>query len=150
MVLPQYANPDSNVRLVVNRYTKALDDTAKEFNEAYSPLKKHIVNFYEAMGYNTARAAVIGDSTKIFKNLYREDEPLMFKDPYDSSYQLSEPERKFLKIVLFHINKIKAYNQGRTFAYKNEDDSNLLNYIKENKITYFQVPLKRKSVASKR
>ncbi len=150
LVLPQYANPDSNVRLVVNRYTKALDDTAKEFNEAYSPLKKHIVNFYEAMGYNTARAAVIGDSTKIFKNLYREDEPLMFKDPYDSSYQLSEPERKFLKIVLFHINKIKAYNQGRTFAYKNEDDSNLLNYIKENKITYFQVPLKRKSVASKR
>jgi len=44
-VLPQYANPDSNVRMVTDIYSSALDDTAIEFGKKYKPIRKVVEKF---------------------------------------------------------------------------------------------------------
>ena len=46
-IMPQYANPDQNVRMVADIYSKALDDTAIEFGKIYKPIRHIIEDFQE-------------------------------------------------------------------------------------------------------
>jgi len=77
----------------------------------YAPMKTLMEEFFKAKGYTSLRNSTIGDETRIFTNLYELDsngeKTMRFKNPYDSNNNLDEAERKFLKGVLFEINKIR-------------------------------------------
>lgn len=79
--------------------------------------------------------------------MYKEkDGELFFKNPYDNSEDLDEDDRKFLKKVLFEINKLRF--KDNNFSYKSEDDKSLLSFIKNNP-QYLWVPLEKASSSTR-
>lgn len=149
-VLPQYANPDPNVRMIANLYTRALDETASVFQTEYKFAKESVKDFYDAIGYGSTSKLLVGRSAPLFDNLYRQNEKgereLIFKNPYDDT-SLSQAERTFLKKALFHLAKMKKrMGLYQDFNFKNENDPKLIEWINgQHRIDYFYVPLKKKS-----
>lgn len=157
VAVPQYINPDANVRFIANLYSKALDETARIFNKMYSPTKNFILEFYQACGYSSVQASTLGNATMQFKNMYRTDEKnnrlMLFKNPYEEGNGLTPYERTFLKKALFHFAKLRAFRNGDLNfekKYKNPNSKELQEYIQQQGIRYFWVPLQKASKSSQR
>lgn len=151
-IMPQYANPDQNVRMVADIYSKALDDTAIEFGKIYKPIRHIIEDFQEKSGYGSMSKVLLGNSIKLYDNLYEKDEKghnlMRFKNPYTDT-TLTSIEREFLKKILFEFAKIK-HSRGiyQDFFVKSYSDPKIQDFINNHIIDYFNVPLKRKSSKS--
>lgn len=96
--------------MVADIYSKALDDTAIEFGKIYKPIRHIIEDFQEKSGYGSMSKVLLGNSIKLYDNLYEKDEKghnlMRFKNPYTDS-TLTLIEREFLKKILFEFAKIK-------------------------------------------
>lgn len=155
-MLPQYANPDENVRYMANLYARALDESSIQFDKKYSPIRKRIQEFYEESGYGTVKSAVLGSAESVFKNMFELDangkKTWYFVNPYDkvSSALLSEKQRDFLKFILFQLGKLKEERIAEyQFPFSSYEDPKIANWLKDenNKRSYLRVPLERGSTA---
>ena len=73
---------------------------------------------------------------------------MRFKNPYDPNARLDDAERKFLKEVLFEINKIRYEMRGQAWTFTNANDSNIKKAI--DTTNWLDVPLQKASVATRR
>ena len=143
---------NSNVRTVTQMFQKSINTIADNMQREYSPMKKLMEEYFKAKGYTALRNSTLGDEARIFNNLYELDnqgeKTMRFKNPYDNSNDLDEAERKFLKGVLFEINKIRYQMRGQTFEFTNSNDPNIQKAI--NTTNWLDVPLERASIATRR
>lgn len=150
-VLPQYANPDKNLRYVANLYTRALDNAASTVLQKWSPIRDRILKFYDSVGYTKTDSAIYGSAESVYKKMFKTNaegkNTWEFVNPYSMSSDLNNEERAFLKYALFQFAKLRAERLGYSFNFKSENDPKLIDYINEpsNSIWYFRVPLERAS-----
>ena len=154
LFLPQYANPDNNVRFIANLYQRGLENVAQRFQKEYSPIRDKILKSYETLGYGKVQSAIIGSAESVYSKMYKKTldtnkNTWEFVNPYDivESRELSAEEVKLLKFLLFNIAKVRAKALGYKFEYTNENDPKLKEYIKSNMDSYFLVPLEKGSAA---
>lgn len=139
--------PDINVRIVAENLQITHDTISSEFMEQFSPMNKIFETFFDAVGYTQLEGVTIGDEARQFNNLYDPDDELFkFKNPYDTSNDLTPPERELLKKVLFSIAKIRTHDN---FQFESYNSPELVEWIKKNPY-YLWVPLERASKATTR
>ena len=143
--------PDINLRTISEWLQTTHDQIASEFNDMYNKyLYDAIFDFYKAKGYTSFENITLGDSRRVYLNLFEKDNngnfTMNFKNPYDNSNDLTKDERVFLKKALFIIAKI---NTNGNFPYSSETDSRLPEYINSYP-AYLWVPLQRASASSSR
>lgn len=152
--LVQNRVPNKTYQEVISLYTSAIDKIASRVREAYAPIHKYTMEFYEAMGYGSLRNSTLGDNARAFENLYRlndRNEIMMeFRNPYENDTQtpLNAAEKTFLKRTLFQLAKIKSEIYGFPFDFSSAEDPKLLKFIEKNKEWYFLVPLEKASQAT--
>lgn len=155
-MLPQYANPDENVRYMSNLYARALDESSIQFDKIYSPIRKKIQEFYEDTGYGVVKSAVLGSAESVFKDMFEVDangnKTWYFVNPYDkvSSAALNEKQRDFLKFILFQFGKLKAERIAEySFPFSSYNDPKIVSWLQDenNRRSYLRVPLERGSTA---
>lgn len=143
---------NTNVRTVTQMFQRSVNTIADKMLKEYSPLKKIMEEYFKAKGYTSMRNSTIGDEARIFTNLYETDlnnvKTMRFKNPYDPNANLDNTERKFLKEVLFEINKIRYEMRGQTWTFSNANDANIQNTIEHT--NWLDVPLQKASVATRR
>lgn len=156
-LLPEYlfkttSIPNSNVRVVGYMFQNAVNTVADRMLKEYQPMRKVMQDFYKTKNYGTLRNSVVGDEVRIFKNLFELDDSghktFKFWNPYRYDNPLDDNERKFLKHVLFEINKIRYQMRGQTWEFTGIEDSNLIKSIDSS--NYLDVPLEMASKASRR
>ena len=143
---------NSNVRTITQMFQQSITTIADTMIKEYSPLRQIMQEYFKAKNYGAVRNSLIGDEARIFNNLYELDsqgeKTMRFKNPYDPNAQLDAVERKFLKEVLFEINKIRYQMRGQTFSYINANDSAIKEAIKTS--NWLDVPLQKASAATRR
>lgn len=142
---------DSNLRTISEWLQTTHDQIASEFHEIYTKyLYDTIFDFYKAKGYTSFENITLGDSRRVYLNLFEKNDKgnftMNFKNPYDNNNDLTPEERTFLKKALFIIAKI---NTNWNFPYSSETDSRLPEYVNSNP-QYLWVPLQRASVSTSR
>lgn len=156
-VLPQYANPDANVRHVANLYARELDRLAQDFQDTYiKEIRDIIIEFEKKKGYNNVKAGLVGNTDPIYEKFYKHNSEgkniFEFVNPYDNTEvknaQLDEDEVKFLKKILFYKAKVRARgNKNLVFNFKNENDPKLKEFYDNPANNYFLVPLVHSSAS---
>lgn len=143
---------NTNVRTVTQMFQRSVNTIADKMLKEYSPLKTVMEEFFKAKGYTAMRNSTIGDEARIFSNLYETDlqniKTMRFKNPYDPNVVLDDAERKFLKEVLFEINKIRYEMRGQAWTFTNANDFNIKKVI--DTTNWLDVPLQKASVATRR
>lgn len=113
---------------------------------------KRVLELYKSKGYTQTERWTFRDSTKAFSNMFKRDNTgkiareFRVKNPYDPNEDLTEGERKWLKIFLWNINRVK---QGIDYNLTEEEainDSRVKELIQSGH--YFDVPLLRGSLFS--
>ena len=147
----------SNVRIVVNNLQTTLDSIAENIEQDYTKnIRKFLMDFYKESGYTSFENITIGDQNRLFNNMYQKDNSgnkiMLFKNPYDNSNDLTQPERKFLKRALFEFNRIRQIRRNDIKKFTSADDPAIADYISNNPQgeKYLWVPLKRASKTSQR
>ena len=117
---------NQNIQIVREVTSRGYDEISRRYNEGFLPyIRKQISSFEEGIGYSGIRKTVIGDGANRFNHLFRRDSSgnllngeLILKNPWSNDPKLSDSDRKFLKFVLFTLNK---YNNP---GWKNVEDMN--------------------------
>lgn len=144
--------PDPNIRIVVNNLQITHDAIASEFLSVYDKhIRNHFDTYYQKIGYTSLENMTLGDQAAQYDNMFEKDvrtgkNTMVFKNPYDTSNNLTEPERNLLKQVLFQIAMI---NHNGNFNFSSPTDSRLKEYIEKHP-EYLWVPLERASRATSR
>lgn len=138
--------PDKNIL----NATKAARESFVVIRDKFSNFADNVQSkifkpFYKAKGYSQVENIIIGDQTKLYRNLFREKDGklnpnLLFKNPDDSSENLTVEERELLRNILWIINK-------RRFNLTSENSEEALKYKQTDK--WFWVPLTEATMSSK-
>lgn len=135
-----------NIQYVVNGLQTTYDIIASEFESIYNEeIRVNFDNFYKSVGYSQGQNMFLGNQVSTFNNLY-DKATMTFKNPYDPNNNLTDPERKLLKKVLYQIAQITS---KKTFKLDQHDEASIAKYI-ENHPDYLWVPLERASKATSR
>lgn len=135
-----------NIQYIVNGLQTTYDVIASEFEAIYNEeIRNNFDDFYKAVGYTQAQNMTIGNQVTEFNNLY-DMETMTFKNPYDINNNLSDPERKLLKRVLYQIAQITTKKQ---FKLNFSDEAGIAKHI-ESHPEYLFVPLEKASKATSR
>lgn len=138
---------DSSIRITSKLFQDAIHTTMSKLDPIASSINNVCLEFYKEQGYSKLQNSLIGNQSPVFSNLFiKDDEDLIFKNPYTDG-SLSEGEKKFLKKILFEINKIRFKESD--FPYKDENDAELQKFINSHSDRYFLVPLEKASEASR-
>lgn len=137
---------NENNQFIVNGLQTTYDTIAEEFDKIYeNEIRKHFSQFYEKIGYGALQNMSLGNLAGQFNNLYNMED-MTFKNPYDMTNNLSQPERDLLKRVLYQIAQISS---NKTFKLNFSDEAAIAAYIEKNP-DYLWVPLERASKATAR
>ena len=109
---------NQNIQVVRQIVSQGYDEIGRRYNNNFLPyMRKEITKFEEGIGYSGTRKFLIGDGANRFNHLFRRDSEskllngdLILKNPFESDPKLSESDRRFLKFVLFHLNKYHKKN----------------------------------------
>lgn len=138
---------NTQVRIISKLLQDAIHNISSKLEPQISDFNLACLEYYEAKGYGKTRNALIGDQARVFQHLYQEKEgELFFKNPYDSTSDLDDDDRKFLKKALFEINRLRF--KENNFSYKSENDKGIQSFIKNNP-QYLWVPLERASSSTR-
>ena len=85
----------------------------QEVNKKSSQIKLATRKYYKAIGFTGGKRHLIGDTRDPFRNMWMYDEnhnissKWKTKNPYiqEEGHELTDPEREYLKAVLFYINR---------------------------------------------
>lgn len=140
---------DANIRTIVDNLQITHDAIAREFLDKYDQINDPFMTYYKEIGYTPAQNMSAGNQAGTFSNLFQKDldtgkNLMIFKNPYDTTNDLTLAERKLLKKVLYNIAYI--HSNGNLPFFSNED-SKISKYIKSNP-QYLWVPLIRASSAT--
>lgn len=139
---------DSQVRIVSKLLQDAIHQVSSKLDPVISQFSEQCDNYLKMKGFSSVQNLTLGGQSNVFKHLFRDiEEELLFKNPYDDSEDLDEHDRSFLKKVLFLF--AKGRYPSKDFTFKDENDPNILAFIKKNSETYFYVPLEKASSATK-
>lgn len=150
LIIPTHQE-DPNMKYVSNLLQVTYDNIASEFEKIYNESVRNIFDeFYSEINYTQAQNMWAGNQAQQFSNFYEIDprtgkKTMNFKNPYDMSNDLTLPERKLLKKVLFSIHKIT----NPTFSIGISEEQKLANYVQDNP-SYLWVPLERASKSTSR
>ncbi len=137
---------NNNIQFVVNGLQITYDTIASEFDTIYDREIHNIFQeYYDKIGYTATQNMTLGNQVSQFNNLYDMD-TMTFKNPYDMSNNLSQPERELLKRSLYQIAQITSKGNFKISPYNNVEMSK---YI-ENHPDYLWIPLERASKSTSR
>lgn len=115
--------------------------------------------FYDDIGYSRLQNTIIGNQAQQFNDLYRKDangnKLLRLLNPYDSNdmAQIQSHrgiKQQFLKKILFEFAKIRYPMKGIKFDFTSESDPALQAFIEQHRDTYFNIPLEKASISTRR
>lgn len=151
--------PNRNFKIITDLYTKTLNSIAEQVEHKWIPIRQILFKYYDEVGYSRAQNTLVGGQVKTFEDLYKRDSQgnnlLRLLNPYDE-YDMAQitsnkiAKQKFLKKVLFEFAKVRYPRKGITFKFSNEDDPLLLKFIEEHRDTYFNIPLEKASISTRR
>lgn len=141
--------PDSNLKIVVDNLQICHDNIASRFLKNYNKINRPFETFYKEIGYSSQQNMSFGNQAMQFSNLFKRDfetgaNTMTFKNPYNMSEDLSDPERKLLKQILFQISDIHSNHQ---MPFKSAEDPKIADYINAHP-EYLWCPLIRASKAT--
>ena len=150
-VLPQYANPDENVRFFNNAYANAANRAANDFVHRWAEIKPDIEKYESDAGVTIIDTKIIGSTEHVYDKFYKKDpatgaNTFMFVNPYSDDESaiagLTTEDRTFLKKILFQFAKVRAENNPDLhFDFTGINDPRLMEFIKKPSNHYFLVPL---------
>lgn len=141
--------PDSNIQVIVSSLQTTHDSISSEFLQRFD--RSMFDDYYKKIGYTDLQNMTIGNQSQQFKNLFEIDihtgrKNMNFKNPYDSTNDLTVAERELLKKVLYQITWI---NTNGNFKFQSWNDPKIAEYIKDHP-EYLWVPLTRASKSTSR
>lgn len=153
--------PNQNVEMITSQLSKTINKVADMFQQKWGAIRKIFFEYYDAVGYTRLQNSVIGGQETVFRDLYLKDargnRTLRLLNPYDANDMAQinpsshrDAKQKFLKKVLFEFAKIRYNKLGIDFSFKDCDDPDLLEFIDQHSDTYFNIPLERASVSTRR
>lgn len=151
--------PKENYQLIVNLYTKAINSIAEQTSKIYTPIRNVFFDFYDKIGYSRVQNSTMGGQAKQFDDLYKKDKNgnklLRLLNPYDNNdiaqiQSHRDIKQKFLKKILFEFAKIRYPMNGIEFNFTDENDPALLKFIEDHSDTYFNIPLEKASISTRR
>lgn len=151
--------PNRNYRLITDLYTKTINTIAEQAESKWIPIRDILYKFYDDIGYTRLQNATIGNQAQQFNDLYRKDANgnrlLRLLNPYDSNdmAQIQSHrgiKQQFLKKILFEFAKIRYPMNGIKFDFTSESDPALQSFIEQHRDTYFNIPLEKASVSTRR
>lgn len=152
--------PNRNFRIITDLYNRALNIIAEKAIQKWIPIRSFLKTYYDAIGYSRIQNSVLGNQAKQFQDLYKKDSQgnntLELLNPYSKNdmAQIDSDKRnakqQLLKRVLFEFAKIKYPNQGISFDYTSPDDAKLQDFIQKHQNTYFEIPLEKASISTRR
>lgn len=135
---------NSQIRLISKLLQDAVHSTASRLDTEVGDFINDCLEFYKEMGYSKTENLFIGSQARIFKNLFQDiEKDLIFKNPYSPTAQLNNAERKFLKKVLMHFNKIRH-------GWKNPKSEEEMATLIEQDPSMLWVPLEKASKSTRR
>lgn len=153
--------PNSNFRIITDLYNRALNTIAEKAVQKWIPIRSFFKTFYDEIGYSRLQNSILGNQAKQFQDLYKRDSQgnntLELLNPYNPNEMAQikndgkkNAKQQFLKRILFEFAKIKYPNQGIQFDFTSADDPKLQEFIKKHGDTYFQIPLEKASISTRR
>ena len=151
--------PNRNFRLITDLYIRTINTIAEQAESKWIPIRNILYKFYDDIGYSRLQNSVIGNQAQQFNDLYRKDANgnrlLRLLNPYDSNdmAQISTHrgvKQQFLKKILFEFAKIRYPMNGIKFDFTSESDPALQSFIEQHRNTYFNIPLEKASVSTRR
>lgn len=151
--------PNRNYRLITDLYTKTINTIAEQAESKWIPIRDILYKFYDDIGYTRLQNTTIGNQAQQFNDLYRKDANgnrlLRLLNPYDSNdmAQIQSHrgiKQQFLKKILFEFAKIRYPMNGIKFDFTSESDPALQSFIEQHRDTYFNIPLEKASVSTRR
>lgn len=138
---------NTHIRIISKLLQDAIHNISNKLDPEISDFNLACLEYYDKKGYSKSRNALVGDQANVFKHLYQNiDDELFFKNPYDTTNDLDEDDRKFLKRALYTINKVRY--KDRNFSYKLEDDKALKSFVEKN-LDCLWVPLEKASSSTR-
>lgn len=151
--------PNRNYRLITDLYTKTINTIAGQAESKWIPIRDILYKFYDDIGYSRIQNSVIGNQAQQFNDLYRKDANgnrlLRLLNPYDANdmAQIQSHrgiKQQFLKKILFEFAKIRYPMNGIKFDFTSESDPALQSFIEQHRDTYFNIPLEKASISTRR
>lgn len=151
--------PNRNYRLITDLYTKTINTIAEQAESKWIPIRDILYKFYDDIGYSRIQNSVIGNQAQQFNDLYRKDANgnrlLRLLNPYDANdmAQIQSHrgiKQQFLKKILFEFAKIRYPMNGIKFDFTSESDPALQSFIEQHRDTYFNIPLEKASISTRR
>lgn len=151
--------PNRNYRLITDLYTKTINTIAEQAESKWIPIRDILYKFYDDIGYSRLQNSVIGNQAQQFNDLYRKDANgnrlLRLLNPYNSNDMAQIQthrgiKQQFLKKILFEFAKIRYPMNGIKFDFTSESDPALQSFIEQHRDTYFNIPLEKASISTRR
>lgn len=151
--------PNRNYRLITDLYTKTINTIAEQAESKWIPIRDILYKFYDDIGYSRVQNSIIGNQAQQFNDLYRKDANgnrlLRLLNPYDSNDMAQIQthrgiKQQFLKKILFEFAKIRYPMNGIKFDFTSESDPALQSFIEQHRDTYFNIPLEKASISTRR
>lgn len=148
-----------NYRLITDLYTKTINTIAEQAESKWIPIRNILYKFYDDIGYSRLQNSVIGNQAQQFNDLYRKDANgnrlLRLLNPYNSNDMAQIQthrgiKQQFLKKILFEFAKIRYPMNGIKFDFTSESDPALQSFIEQHRNTYFNIPLEKASISTRR
>lgn len=148
-----------NFRLIIDLYTKTINTIAEQAESKWIPIRDILYKFYDDIGYSRLQNSVIGNQAQQFNDLYRKDANgnrlLRLLNPYNSNDMAQIQthrgiKQQFLKKILFEFAKIRYPMNGIKFDFTSESDPALQSFIEQHRDTYFNIPLEKASISTRR
>lgn len=148
-----------NFRLITDLYTKTINTIAEQAESKWIPIRNILYKFYDDIGYSRLQNSVIGNQAQQFNDLYRKDANgnrlLRLLNPYNSNDMAQIQthrgiKQQFLKKILFEFAKIRYPMNGIKFDFTSESDPALQSFIEQHRNTYFNIPLEKASISTRR
>lgn len=133
----------STLNYVSEQVNIAYQNVRDDITKLNAELRKKLNALKREQEFNWVYTRTVGNQTDLYQNMYDKETPgkFLFKNPFDSTTELSDAERDFLQFALLVINGNR---------YKIRDAEELIQKMNEDGYEkYLRVPLTKGSTASR-
>lgn len=151
--------PNRNMQIITDLYTRTINTIAEKTESKWVPIRKLLFQFYDDIGYSRFQNSTVGNLAQQFDDLYMRDvngkRLLRLLNPYDPNDMAQIKDKRgikqqFLKRILFEFAKVRYPMKGIKFNFTSESDPALQEFIQQHRDTYFNIPLEKASISTRR